>query len=242
MNLKKISSFLALTFLINGFVFTQGKEEFGRIEYSLISDTIEQSAVSKEFIDSVFNFISGKNDLIDFDDCNICKSRTHIITGIIENKFPGVTTGKAWLIADCKRKSKAPEYRYRENIYLEHTGRCKSWGYHVAPVIITPGDTFVIDPASQNGAANIKDWADRLIPEKGNAYLVIKNSRYFIFPDNMEDLFEDEKLNWLDDDELTTDEHYSRSIDEVVRAHMGLLEPWMMRYHAKKLKELIMSN
>lgn len=242
MNHRGIKVFAVFTFLINSFVFAQSKEVHGRLEYSLISDTIEQSAISKEFIDSIFTFVGGKSDLIDFEDCNICKSRAHIISGVIEKNFPGIRTGKAWLIADCRRKSKISEYRYRENIYLEHTGKCKSWGYHVAPVIITGTDTFVIDPATQNQAAKINDWAYKLLPETGKAYLVIKDSRYFIFPDDTEDLFEDEKLNWLDDDEITTDEHYSRSIDEVVRVKMGLVEPWMMRYHVMKLEGLVMNN
>ncbi len=195
-------------------------------------------------VDSIFRFIVSQNDVIEFEDCNICKSRAHITARAIEKHFEGVTPGgitmsKVWLFADCRRKSQRQKYRYKPEVFLENTGICSSWGYHVAPVVITPADTFVIDPATQKSAVTLREWAGKLIPKNGEAFLVIKDKGYFIFPDDENDMFEDEKSVWHDDNENLLDENCSRSIDEVVRASLGLVEPWKMRSRVVKIKQLL---
>lgn len=210
-----------------------------KLIYSTLSDTLAQNNITKAFADSVFKMVASHGDLIEFEDCNICKSRAHIICRVIENHFTGVTTGKAWLFADCKRKSQQEKYRTKQNVYLQNTGVCKLWGYHVAPIIISPGDTFVIDPATQKSAVKLSEWAYKLIPNNGEAYMIVKNKRYFIFPDGTGDLFEDEKSVWEEEKELLSDDEFSRSIDEVVRASLGLIEPWKMNERVEALKKLI---
>lgn len=205
----------------------------------IYSDTVKQNTVTRALVDSVFNFISSQNHTLDFSDCNICKSRAHIITRAIEKKFEGITTCKAWLFAAPKLSSKREYYRTKPEIWLQHKNICSKWGYHVAPAIITSGDTFVIDPATQKSAVRLTDWASGLVPPGGEALLVIKHSLYYIFPDDKYDLFEDEKAVWYDEDENLFDEHYSRSVDEMVRTSLGFIEPWKMNERAWKIKKLI---
>ena len=212
----------------------------GVLEFSIHSDTLSAGNITVK-IDSVYSLIAGTKDIIEFEDCNVCKSRAHITARVIERSFPGVSVGKAWLFADSKRKSQKDFYRYKPVVYLENKGVCRSWGYHVAPVIITPADTFVIDPATQTKAVKLGDWARNLIPAYGKGFVVIKERRYFIYPDDEQNLLEDEKSEWTDDESLL-DEEYSRSIDEVVRASLGLVEPWKMNAKVKDIKSLIGIN
>jgi hypothetical protein len=69
--------------------------------------------------------------------------------------------------------------------------------------------------------------------------LVIKRPEYFIYPDDNNNLFEDEKAVWDDAGENLLDESFSRSTDEVVRAALGLIEPWRMNERVRKIKLLI---
>jgi hypothetical protein len=209
------------------------------ITHSALSDTVPVNNITRGMVDSIYKFIVSQSDVIEFEDCNICKSRAHITARAIEKYYTGVTLGKAWLFADCKRQSQREKYRYKPEIYLENTGICNRWGYHVAPILTTPTDTFVIDPATQKSAVTLSTWANKLIPKHGEAFLVIKDKRYFIFPDDENGMFEDEKSIWYDSNENLLDESFSRSIDEVVRASLGLAEPWKMRSRIVKIKKLL---
>lgn len=209
------------------------------ITHSGYSDTVPVNNITRGMADSVYTFVASQKNVIEFEDCNICKSRAHIMARAIENRFTGVTVGKAWLFADCKRKSQHDKYKYREEVYLENTGVCRSWGYHVAPVVITANDTFVIDPATQNSAVTLSDWAGKLVPKNGEGFVVIKRKGYFFFPVDDNNLFEDEQAVWYDAGENLLDESYSRSIDEVTRASLGLVEPWRMKDRVKKIKALL---
>lgn len=220
--------------LLPAFLFSQGE-----IIYSKLSDTVEASNVSKGYIDSAFSYCSSEDEIIDYDDCNICKSRAHILARAINKNFPLAVTSKVWLFADCKRSSMAAYYKYKPNVYLELAGKCSKWSYHVAPVIITPADTFVIDPATQNSAVSLRDWTDKIIPKNGTALMVIKHRGFFIYPEDSNDLFDDNKINWLDSDNNTTDNSFSRSIDEMTRARLGLIEPWRMKHHTEMLRKMV---
>lgn len=217
-----------------GVLFSQGG-----IIYSALSDTVPISTLSSGYIDSAFTYCAQKDDIIDYDNCNICKSRAHILARAIEKNFPDALTAKVWLFADCKRSSMAAEYKYKQNVYLELNGRCSNWSYHVAPIVITGGDTFVIDPATQSSAVKLNVWAQNIIPKGGKGLIVIKSKEYFIYPEDGNNLFDDEKINWLDSEKNTTDDAFARSIDEMTRARLGLIEPWRMKYHVEKLKEMV---
>lgn len=213
--------------------------QYERIEYSPHSDTIAQSNITTSGIDSVFRYISSYNWLIDFDDCNICKSRAHIISRMIEKKFPDVTIAKAWLIADSKRSSQKEIYRYKPVVYLSYPGKCPNWSYHVAPVIITASDTFVIDPATQNKPVKLNKWAAHVIPNNGKGFLIIKDDRFYIYPEVGDDLFADSLHTWNKNDRSLTDNKYLRAIDETLQAKHGFYEPWKFNYYISLLMELL---
>jgi hypothetical protein len=210
------------------------------LRYSPLSDTLAVSELTSAGADSVFTRAAGLSDALDYSDCNVCKSRAHILARALEKHFAGVRCGKVWLFADSKRKSQREKYRTKPEVWLTLPGTdCRAWGYHVAPVIVTALDTFVIDPATQSKAVTLREWARKIIPAGSEGFAVMKVSRYYIFPDDERDLFEDELAVWIDDNESLLDEEYSRSIDELVRASLGLVEPWKMRERAWKIKQLI---
>lgn len=213
--------------------------QYERIEYSIHSDTAAVNKVTIEQIDSVYKFIYSHSWLIDFDDCNICKSRAHIISRLIEKFYPEITVSKLWVIADCKRESLKDAYRYKPEVYLGFKGKCSSWSYHVAPVIITETDTFIIDPATQTKPVKIGKWIDDIIPKNGKGFLVIKDNRFYIYPENTNDYFIDNLHRWDENDRSITDDKYLRSIDETLKAKHGLYEPWKFNYYVSKLMELL---
>ncbi len=141
------------------------------IEHSAFSDSVELSYADKSAVDSAFDFISGELGFMDFDDCNNCTSRAHLISAILEKQFPSLKLSKVWLFADFKRASKEEIYRLKKYNYLASNGDCDSWGYHVAPlVIITDGDktdSIVLDPATQNKPVSLHKWASSLVMRTG---------------------------------------------------------------------------
>lgn len=215
------------------------------IEYSLLSDTLADTSDPRmhdeSLADLVYDHIKSLDHVIDFNDCNICKSRAHILSRVIEKEFPQLVTGKVWLLADFKRISKKYEYKYKPEIALVNPGKCTGWIYHVAPVILCGADTFVIDPATQKKAVKLSEWAENIIPDVTGAkgFLIIKRSEYFIYPDDKNNYFEDTKQIWTEEDEILTDADYSRSVDEMTRTKLGLVEPWRMQELAGKLRKLV---
>ena len=180
-----------------------------------------------------------KSQLIDFDDCNICKSRAHIISRIIEKNFPEVTVSKAWLIADCKRYSQKEAYRYKQEVFLSSPGKCSSWSYHVTPIIITETDTFVIDPATQVKAVKFDKWLGDIIPQNGKGFIVIKDKRFYIYPETGNNYILDNQAVWDKNDPSITDDKYLRSVDEALQAKNGFYEPWRFKYYVSKLMEML---
>lgn len=158
---------------------------------------------------------------------------------MIEKNFPEITVSKAWLIADCKRTSQKEVYRYKPVVYLRYPGKCSSWSYHVAPIIITANDTFVIDPATQIKAVKLNKWAGDIIPAGGKGFLVIKDERFYIYPEIGDDLFADDLHEWNNNDRALTDNKYLRSIDETLQAKHGFYDPWKFKYYVSKLMELL---
>lgn len=213
--------------------------QYPRTEYSPYSDTISQSRLSSPQADSIFNFIVSKKHLIDLDDCNICKSRAHIIARIIEKYFPEAIPAKVWLVADCKRNSKTEYYKYKPAVLLQSPGKCTNWAYHVAPVIITETDTIVIDPSTQQKPVSLSKWAGDIIPKNGVGFLIIKDKRYYIYPQNKDDKFLDSLQNWNVNNNIAVDDKYLRSVDETLRAKHKLYEPWKFNYYISELMKLL---
>lgn len=215
------------------------------IEPSPYSDTIAISTVGAGAADSIFNFISGELDFIDFDDCNNCDSRAHIITAITEKKF-NITLAKVWLFADFKRSSQTEKYRLKPHIYLSDKDDCTRWGFHVAPVIIIMRggipDTMVIDPSTADGTVNIRRWALNIIQSSkgGKGFLIIKDAKYYTYPDDENGKFEDEKNIWLDtQNKELLDTGYSKSITAILKARFGILEVNKIKNFENKIREML---
>jgi hypothetical protein len=213
--------------------------QYERIEYSAQSDTIPQSIITQTGIDSIFTYINSYSWLVDYDDCNICKSRAHIICRMIEKKFTGITIAKAWLIADSKRISQKETYRYKPVVYLSYPGKCQGWIYHVAPVIITAADTFVIDPATQTTSVKLNKWAGGIIPAGSKGYMIIKDDMFYFYPETANDMFDDESGIWDLNNSKLTDNKYLRSVDETLQAKHRLYEPWKFNYYVSELMKLL---
>jgi hypothetical protein len=136
-----------------------------RTEYSPYSDTIPQSRLSSSQADSIFNFIVSNKHLIDLDDCNICKSRAHIITRIIEKYFPKVTPAKVWLIADCMRVSTAKTITNTNLLHsFIHPVSAQTGHITLRRLSLPSSDTIVIDPSTQSGPVRLSKWAGDIIP------------------------------------------------------------------------------
>lgn len=237
LNLKIFFSFAILYAALTQSALLAG--EGNPVIFSTLSDTIGTRVIHSQTADSVFSFIKQNGDIIDFDDCNICKSRAHIISRIIEKYFPHVTAGKVWLIADSKRSSAREIYRYKPVVMLRGSGSCDSWIYHVAPVIISGADTIVIDPATQSKPVTLAEWYGDIIQPGGTGFIVIKNSEWYIYPVDRSGYFLDELQRWDESSESLHDAGYLRSIDETLRAKHGFFEPWKFKFYTQKLFDLV---
>lgn len=226
---------LCIVFIQSSLLADDGKS----VIFSPLSDTIGTSTLPPGCSDSIFSFLKQNSDIIDFDDCNICKSRAHIISRIIEKYFPHVSAGKVWLIADSKRSSAREKYRYKPVVMLRGSGACDSWIYHVAPVIISGTDTIVIDPATQSKPVTLAVWYGDIIQPGGTGFIVIKNPEWYIYPEDRDGYFLDEQHPWNESTESLHDAGYLRSIDETLRAKHGFFEPWKFKFYTQKLFELV---
>jgi hypothetical protein len=215
------------------------------IEYSPFSDSVDICLTGKSTADSAFDFISNELGFIDFDDCNNCSSRAHLITAILENQFPGLKTAKAWLFADFKRASEEEKYKLRKKSFLV-CGDCDNWGYHVAPLVIINGsdgvDSFVLDPSTQNKPVSLQKWAFDLITKGSKALLIVKDKKYYSYPDNDSKRFDDIKEEWIDDDKNLYDDDFSKSIEKILMSNQRIREHWVFRSDLKKIKELLNSD
>lgn len=130
-------------------------------------------------------------------------------------------------------------YKYKPAILLHSPGKCTNWAYHVAPVIITATDTIVIDPSTQSKPVSLSKWAGDIVPQNGSGFLIIKDKKYYIYPQNKDDLMLDSVPNWNVENKNMTDAKYLRSIDETLRAKHTLYEPWKFNYYIAELMKLL---
>ena len=235
--LTKFAPAFLVIFLFKTDVHSQG------IEYSPYSDSIEISSAGKSLVDSAFDYINNELDFINFSDCSNCGSRAHLISAILESKFPALSTAKVWLFADFKRASREAEYRYKKNVYLSAGNECSSWGYHVTPIVLIENknsiDTIVLDPSTQSRSVSLRRWASNLTPQGEKTYLIVKDKSYYTFPDNSGKKFEDMKSVWNDDNKSLNDDDYSKSIEKILKSKHGIREHWLFSSEVKKIRELL---
>lgn len=215
------------------------------LEYSHYSDTINISVISAGMADSIFDYISDDLDFIEFDDCNNCDARAHIITAIIEKKFI-LKLAKAWLFADFKRSSQTERYKLKPHIYLSDNDDCTKWGFHVAPIIIIIHDgikdTMVIDPSTTDSAVSINSWALNIIqPLKGGTgFLIIKDPMYYTYPEDDNGRFEDELKIWTDSrNKELFDADYLKSITRIIKARYRILEVSKTKDFENKIRGML---
>lgn len=235
--LIRFSTFLFLLFGLNLYA------QQSTIEYSAYSDKAAINEIHKEISDSIFNFVKNELTFIDFEDCNNCDSRAHLISAIIEKKF-SVSASKVWLFADYKRASQAEKYKYRPDNYLTYGEDCTKWSYHVAPILAIKHDdiidTIVIDPSTRDAPVSLKNWAINLIKPNEKGYLVIKNKIYYSFPDDEKGKFEDTKELWADDENKQLfDFDCSTSIDRILTAKYGFWDQWNYRFWQNELRDML---
>ncbi|RPI13473.1 MAG: hypothetical protein EHM58_18430 [Ignavibacteriae bacterium] len=215
-----------------------------KLEYSTFSDIIPVSKINISIADSLYQFIEKELPFIDFGDCNNCSYRAHLMAAILEKNFPGVNTAKVWLFADYKRESQEDIYRYKSYIHLSSDAGCNKWGYHVAPILIIEQgnsiDTMVIDHSTQRKPEKLKEWAEKLVQKGSKGFIIIKDKKYYKFPDNENNRFIDTRKEWIDDKkEPLYDDNFSISLEKVLLARYGFWEPWTFRKHYKEFKELL---
>lgn len=231
--------YLLIFLFISVNVFAQ---DSGKLEYSAYSDNIPVSKTGIVTADSIYHFIENELPFIDFNDCNNCNSRAHIIAAVIEKKFPGVKSAKAWLFADFKRASREDVYKYKPYIFLTHEADCNKWGYHVAPLVIIEHekgtDTFVIDHSTRNSPVKLKDWAEKLVHNGSKGLIVVKDKMYYKFPDNDNNKFIDTSITWTDKESLY-DYDYSKSLGKILIARYGFWDPWTYRKHYDEIKQML---
>ena len=101
---------------------------------------------------------------------------------------------------------------------------------------------MVFDPATQSNPVSLQKWALDLTPQEGKTYLIIKDKKYYTFPDNSGKKFEDEKREWKDDSKSLNDEDFSKSIERLLKSKHGLREHWLFSSEVKKIRELLSNN
>jgi hypothetical protein len=235
----RITVFILLVFISSLFA-----EEPQRLEFSRYSDKVSVSKISYEEADSLFQFIMYELTFIEFEDCNNCESRAHLISAILEKQFPNVHVAKAWLFADFKRASQAEKYRYKPDAYLKYGEECNNWGFHVAPVVIIArkqgADTIILDPSTQSSPVTLRQWAMKLVPEKAKGFLIVKERKYYTFPDDSQKKFEDMKEEWKDDQNKDLyDDDYMRSIENILTVRFGIWEEWTLRNYIAEIKDML---
>jgi hypothetical protein len=243
--MMKIGLILAVLALQVSFAGVPDKPQTGEVEYSTLSDTAPVNYIEYAMADSIFHFVKSELDFIEYDDCNNCESRAHLIAAVIEKRF-GVRTMKVWLFADSKRATQTDKYKYTPHykLHLGTKGDCDDWAYHVAVMMIISSngrtDTIVIDPSLKNSIATISEWAEDIVKDDTRGFIVIKDSMYRLFPDDENGKFEDYKLVWADDEHKDLlDEDYRASISSVLDARYPVSEPWTRSYKEQQILEML---
>ncbi|HEY3251797.1 MAG TPA: protein-glutamine glutaminase family protein [Ignavibacteria bacterium] len=187
----------------------------------------------------MFNLANSKLTFLDFDDCNNCPLRAHIMTFLFSKEYPELKMGKVWLFADSKLSSRRDHYKTHRKEYLSYKSMCPLWGFHVAPVLIFENDTLVIDPSTQSSPAKLSAWAGNISPRTAS-YVILKKNEYYSYPEDAYDLYDDNKVTW------SVSKKFSLLGDEIdflaqklTMAYSKFFDPIKFYYYKSKLLSLL---
>ena len=101
---------------------------------------------------------------------------------------------------------------------------------------------MVIDPSTADSIVNIRAWAVNIIqPFKGGkGFLVIKDAKYYTYPDDENGKFEDEKNLWEDaQNKELLDAGYTKSVETILKARFGILEVNKIKNFENRIREML---
>lgn len=140
------------------------------------SDKINLSTITVEKANELFTEMKSSS-LFNMADCNNCEDRANAIGYILDKR--GFKVAKFWLFGEGKISTS-------KQVFLLKSEKCKTWGYHVAIGLLSENngvkDTIIIDPATQNSATTLNNWALPLIQNKRVGYLAVKDIKYYTYP------------------------------------------------------------
>jgi len=203
------------------------------------SDTLKTNIVNIFFADSLFVFTSSNFTFLDYNDCNNCPLRAHIMTFVFSKCFPDIKTGKVWLFADSKLSSRRDYYKTHRKEFLKGINSCPQWGFHVAPVLIFDNDTIVIDPSTQNNPVPLQKWIND-ISLNTLSYIILKDPKFYSYPEDEFDLYEDQLNKWKNKHEFSSLEgEINFMAQKLTHAYHNIFDPVRFYYYKKVISKLI---
>jgi hypothetical protein len=210
---------------------------YSQVTYSPFSDTLARG--NADISSALFGTASENITFLDYNDCNNCPLRAHVMAFIFSKLYPGTETGKAWIIADSKLSSKRGYYKTHKREFLNGAEQCPQWGFHVAPVIITGNDTIVIDPSTQSSPAPLSRWAAD-ISGSAPAYLIIRERGYYSFPEDGNDMFNDTLKTWENKYIFLSPEAEINFLAErLTKAYHKIFDPVKFGYYKNRISGIL---
>lgn len=205
---------------------------------SFNSDTIGANTTDKSLADSLYNYAVSKLNFLDYNDCNNCALRAHLLTFLFSQRYPDLKTGKVWIFADSKLSSKRDYYKTHTKEYLSYKNMCPLWGFHVAPVLIFGNDTIVIDPSTQTKPGKLSDWASN-ISTQTSSYVIVKKNDFYSYPEDSYDLF-DESREWeIKQNSGSVEKEIEFLSQKLTLAYHNFYDAVRFNYYKKKLSVLM---
>ena len=215
---------------------------FCQVTQSGFSDTIGSNTADISLADSLFSFASKNLTFLDYNDCNNCPLRAHVMAFVFSKVFPEVTLGKVWLIADSKLASRRDYYKTHTRDYLSGIQQCPQWGFHVAPVVIFGNDTLVIDPSTQSSPAKLTKWVNN-ITANTSSFLIIKDDKYYSYPEDGNDNFDDKQKTWeIKFVFISPESEINFLAERLTKAYNKIFDPVKFNYFKNRVSALINLN
>lgn len=151
------------------------------------NDKIKISSVSPQTLNDIFQYLKSLDHIPFGYAKDGCYARAHEMAMILEEK--GIKSGKVFLEGDLKVK------KGKEDI---------KWWYHVAPIIMSQDEVYVLDPSIFNKPVKLQTWINIQTKHNDNKYdsKYITNRFYYTPNDKEKHLKKYEKED-LEDVEIT---------------------------------------